>query len=91
LDVLSLLPELSVCTTYELTAAGSPFSSHVDDLPSGPIYETLPGWQEISHVRHIGDLPPAARGYSIVSAGCWAGRWKSSRWVPIGSDIFVES
>ena len=66
LDVLSLLPELSVCTAYELDGRRiTDFPSHVDDLRRVvPVYETLPGWQEeISHVRRVGDLPAAARDY----------------------------
>ena len=66
LDVLSVLPELKICTAYELNGRRiADFPSHVDDLRRVvPIYETLPGWQEeISHVRRISDLPAAARDY----------------------------
>jgi adenylosuccinate synthase len=66
LDVLSLLPELKICTAYELGGRRIiDFPSHVDDLRRVvPVYETLPGWQEeISHIRRIGDLPAAARNY----------------------------
>ena len=29
-----------------------------------PIYEELPGWgQDVTHVRHLGDLPTEARQY----------------------------
>ena len=66
LDVLSELPELKICTAYELEGRRiSDFPSHVDDLRRVvPVYETLPGWQkEISHLRRIEDLPVNARKY----------------------------
>ena len=66
LDVLSQLPEIKVCTAYELDGRRTTnFPSHVDDLRRvTPIYETLPGWQtEISHLRRIDDLPLNARRY----------------------------
>ncbi len=66
LDVLSELPELRICTGYELDGRRTAnFPSHVDDVRRVvPVYETLPGWrQEISHVRSFEDLPPAAKNY----------------------------
>jgi adenylosuccinate synthase len=66
LDVISQLPEIQICTAYELDGQRTTnFPSHVDDLRRvTPIYETMPGWQtEISHVRHIKDLPANARRY----------------------------
>lgn len=66
LDVLSELPELKICTAYDLEGQRSTdFPSHVDDLRRvTPVYETLPGWQkEISDVRRVGDLPTNARKY----------------------------
>ena len=54
LDVLSELPEIKVCTAYELDGRRiTHFPSHVDDIRRvKPIYETLPGWQtEISDIR----------------------------------------
>jgi len=66
LDVLSGLPELKICTAYELDGRRvADFPSHVDDLRRvKPVYETLPGWQEeISGARSLDDLPRAARGY----------------------------
>jgi adenylosuccinate synthase len=66
LDVLSELPELKICTAYELDGQRTTdFPSHVDDLRRVvPVYETLPGWQEdITHVRRIADLPVNARKY----------------------------
>jgi adenylosuccinate synthase len=66
LDVVSLLPELKVCTAYELEGRRiTDFPSHVDDLRKAkPIYETLPGWQEeITHVRGLDALPANAIKY----------------------------
>ncbi len=66
LDVLSELPELKICTAYELDGRRvTNFPSHVDDLRQAvPVYETLPGWrQDITKVRARADLPEAARNY----------------------------
>jgi adenylosuccinate synthase len=66
LDVLSQLPEIKVCTAYELDGRQiSQFPSHVDDLRRvKPVYETLPGWQtEVSDLRRMADLPVNARKY----------------------------
>jgi adenylosuccinate synthase len=66
LDVLSELPEIKVCTAYEIDGRRvTTFPSHVDDLRNArPVFETLPGWQqEISHIRQMADLPLAARAY----------------------------
>jgi len=66
LDVLSALPELKICTAYDLEGQRiTDFPSHVDDLRRVvPVYETLPGWQkEISDVCCVDDLPINARKY----------------------------
>jgi adenylosuccinate synthase len=66
LDVLSELPEIRICTGYELDGRRTAdFPSHVDDVRRvSPVYETLPGWrQEISHVRTFEELPVAAKNY----------------------------
>ena len=66
LDVLSELPEIRICTAYELDGRSTAnFPSHVDDLRRVvPVYETLPGWQtEISHLRRLSDLPANTRRY----------------------------
>jgi adenylosuccinate synthase len=66
LDVLSQLPEIKICTAYELDGRQTTnFPSHVDELRRVvPVYETLPGWQtEISDVRRLGDLPANTRRY----------------------------
>jgi len=66
LDVLAELPELKICTAYELDGKRiTDFPSHVDDLRRAkPVLETLPGWQkDITRIRNLGDLPPQARAY----------------------------
>ncbi len=66
LDVLDKLPELKLCTGYELDG------EIVDILPMGadeiarckPIYETLPGWSDSSvGVTRYEDLPVNAQRY----------------------------
>jgi adenylosuccinate synthase len=64
--VLSQLPELKICTAYEIDGRRvTNFPSHVDDLRRAkPVYETVPGWQkEITEARKMSDLPPAAINY----------------------------
>jgi len=66
LDVLSDLPEIKICTGYELDGVA------VDHFPGDsfllerckPVYETLAGWNvPISDARRLPDLPAAARRY----------------------------
>lgn len=66
LDVLSELPEIKICTAYEIDGQRTTdFPSHVDDLAKAkPVYETLPGWQtDICHIRTFAALPANARAY----------------------------
>ena len=66
MDVLSQLPEVKICTAYELDGKRTDrFPSHVDDLRRvKPVYETFPGWQtDVTKVRKLADLPAAARQY----------------------------
>ncbi len=66
LDVLSTLPELHLCTHYELDGEMiRVFPSHVNDLRRvQPVFETLEGWrEEITEVRRFDDLPPQAIDY----------------------------
>jgi adenylosuccinate synthase len=66
LDVLSELPELKICTHYELHGRRTQsFPSHVDDLNQAvPVYETLPGWQQdICSARHWDELPANCQRY----------------------------
>jgi adenylosuccinate synthase len=66
LDVLSGLPELKLCTAYDLDG------ERRTDFPSDayrlercePVYETLPGWTaDLTAARTLADLPAAARRY----------------------------
>jgi adenylosuccinate synthase len=66
LDVLSQLPEIRVCTAYEIDGERTnDFPSHVEDLARAqPVYQTLAGWQcDVSNVRRVADFPRAARVY----------------------------
>jgi adenylosuccinate synthase len=66
LDVLSELPELRICTAYEIDGTRTDrFPSHAEDLRRAvPVLETLPGWQtDISSARRFEELPAQARGY----------------------------
>jgi adenylosuccinate synthase len=66
LDVLSTLPELKICTAYDIGGKRTKvFPSHVDDLRQAqPVYETVLGWNdEITTARKTDDLPQAARDY----------------------------
>jgi adenylosuccinate synthase len=72
LDVLSELPEIKVCVAYELDGRSvEQFPAHVDDLRRAkPVYETLEGWQtDITHIRHLADLPAKARAYLDFVSG----------------------
>lgn len=66
LDVLSGLPELKLCTAYDLDG------ERLTHFPSDayllerckPVYESLPGWSEdITKARTLADLPAGARRY----------------------------
>jgi len=66
LDVLSGLPELKLCTAYELDGERlTYFPSDAYQLERcQPVYETIPGWKEdITGVRKLADLPAGARRY----------------------------
>lgn len=66
LDVLSGLPELKLCTAYEIDG------QRTDHFPSDsfqldrckPVYESIPGWgEDITAARKLTDLPAGARRY----------------------------
>ena len=66
LDVLAQFDTVRLCVAYELDG------KRIDSLPGSlreansvrPVYEELPGWkQDVSHVRHLGDLPAEARRF----------------------------
>ncbi len=66
LDVVSQLPEIQICTAYDLHGERiHHFPSHADDLRElKPVYETFPGWlQDVTAARRLADLPTGARKY----------------------------
>ena len=66
LDVLSKLPEIQICTEYEIDGKRTKhFPSHVEDLRKvKPIYITVPGWQQdITKAQKWSDLPENAQKY----------------------------
>ena len=66
LDSLSALESIKVCVAYELNdhRVTSLPATLVEMSQAKPIYEELPGWQQdVTHVRHLGDLPAEARQY----------------------------
>ena len=66
LDVLDDMDSISICTAYEIDGRRvTQFPSHAEDLRRAqPVLETLPGWkQDLTGVRHLADLPAAARAY----------------------------
>jgi len=66
LDVLSGLPELKLCTAYELDGERrTHFPSDAYELERcKPVYESISGWSEdITGVRKLRDLPAGARKY----------------------------
>ncbi len=66
MDVLSHLPEVQICTAYDLDGQRTTrFPSHVDDLRRvQPIYETLPGWNiDVTGIRELAAMPENARRY----------------------------
>jgi adenylosuccinate synthase len=66
LDVLSGLPELKLCTAYDIDGDRTThFPSDAYQLERcTPVYETIPGWTEdLTAARKLTDLPAAARRY----------------------------
>jgi adenylosuccinate synthase len=72
MDVLDTLPELKICTAYEVDGiVSSDMPSDTDALlRAKPIYETMPGWQcSTAGVRNYAQLPENARKYLERIAG----------------------
>jgi adenylosuccinate synthase len=66
LDVLSVAPEIAICTAYEMDGQRTAqFPSDAFRLERcRPVYEMLPGWgTDLSKARRVADLPAAARRY----------------------------
>lgn len=68
LDVLSVVPEVKLCTAYRLPDGRTTTDLSADADLLGrcePVYETMPGWNvDITGARKPADLPPAARRYA---------------------------
>jgi adenylosuccinate synthase len=64
LDVLTGLPELSVCVAYD-TPRGRTKELPIDELDQAtPVYRTFKGWsKDLASARSLDDLPPEAREY----------------------------
>ncbi|MEG2076203.1 MAG: adenylosuccinate synthase [Victivallaceae bacterium] len=66
LDVLDTLPELKICTAYEINGkVTTEFPAMAGDLANvKPLYESMPGWQcSTADVRCWNDLPENAQKY----------------------------
>jgi adenylosuccinate synthase len=66
LDILTGLPELKLCTSYEIEGeAIGYFPSLAETLADcQPVYETFAGWSEpLTHARAFDDLPRNAQRY----------------------------
>ena len=65
LDVLGYLPEIRICTAYDIDGKATsrfPVSTYLDS--AAPIYESHPGWlTDISSAQRWSDLPTRARQY----------------------------
>ena len=90
LDVLGCLDRVPVCVAYEVDG------ERTEDFPTGsrldrakPIYETVPGFGDVSRCRRREDLPQAALAYIAYlekAVGC------PIKYVSVGAerDAFVE-
>lgn len=66
LDILNAVPEIRLCSQYELNGARCEVTPANANLLGDcqPIYETMPSWKEdISDVTRFEDLPANARAY----------------------------
>lgn len=66
LDILSILPSIKICTSYNLDGEilTNPPSSVAKLGRCQPVYEELPGWQvDVTEARRFEDLPTEARNY----------------------------
>ena len=63
LDVLSGLPEVKICTAYDLDGHRHELPRLAHDMERvTPVYESWPGWDEdLSACRRFGDLPRSAQ------------------------------
>ncbi|WP_327695636.1 adenylosuccinate synthase [Streptomyces sp. NBC_00459] len=67
LDSLSGVPDLRICTSYEIDGrrTGDFPMNHLLER-ARPVYETVPGWDEdLTGIRDFDRLPPAAAAYVL--------------------------
>ena len=86
LDVLDGLPEVKICTAYELDGKRLDLPPARADLLARcrPVYETLPGWDAATAgARHAHELPEAARAF-LARIGELVGA--PVRWVSTGPE-----
>jgi len=65
LDILSGLPEIQLCTGYEVDGTPARWPLSLADLERAtPVYTMFPGWDaELQDVRRMADLPAEAAAY----------------------------
>lgn len=65
IDVLSNLETVKICTAYKKgDELLEEFPASLEDLAEcEPVYESLPGWGDIDHIRTYKDLPENAKAY----------------------------
>ena len=65
LDVLAGLDEIQVCTAYRIDGKTTDrFPTDLDTLERAePVYETLPGFSDLTHATSMDELPPEAQSY----------------------------
>jgi len=65
IDKLDTLPEIKMCTAYELDGEIIDYYPNTDELERvKPIYKTIPGWlTSTENIRKIEDLPENAKQY----------------------------
>ncbi|WP_195270793.1 adenylosuccinate synthase [Eubacterium sp. 1001713B170207_170306_E7] len=65
IDKLDNLPEIKVCTAYELDGEVIDYFPNTEELERvKPVYETLPGWMcSTKEIRKLEDLPENAKKY----------------------------
>ena len=70
LDVLDGLDTIRICRAYQAGDINPPATAGGDLANCEPIYEELPGWQDVTRgMKDYGDLPENARSYLTRIAG----------------------
>ena len=65
IDVLSDLEEVKICVAYQKgDEVLKEFPASLEELAEcSPIYESMPGWGPIDHIKTYSELPEAAKAY----------------------------